>query len=132
MRNILFRAKRAKHRKGEWVFGNLSVDDSFAQIGKFARIGCAVDEQTIGQYTGLDDRYGTPIYEGDIVKFLGNIGRNRFFIVEYMRGAFILRNVWGIKYLHDVNTKLLMIFGNIHDNHYLALETLTGRKEEIS
>lgn len=122
MREILFRGKRADN--GEWVLGNLEIYKDRAFISELnVMIGDRVDPDTVGQYTGLTDKNGNKIFEGDIVghPLSGTKG-----IVRYMDFGFVVHepkhdNLGDCYYQLYNSTKKATVIGNIHDNPELLI-----------
>lgn len=68
MREILFRGKMSNGDK--WVQGGLTyVGDKVAYINADLWNGYLVQPETLGQFTGLCDKNGNKIFEGDILRF---------------------------------------------------------------
>ncbi len=131
-REILFRGKRVDN--GEWVEGyyvdencmNLPFDDPDTGTRYFSFV--EVDDNTIGQYTGLKAENGVKIFEGDICvvtlfKFDGS-NIQCTLTVNYIYGAYILSGDGYIIPMCDINDTEsdIKIIGNIHDNPELGGE----------
>ena len=139
MREILFRGKRIDN--DEWIEGNFG---EYA-LGSGEKISCIsipkansvagslcydVDPETVGQYTGLTDKNGKKIFEGDILEGIRYGNEERAEVLWIDKAA-----SWGIRYsfreknesgytswlnsawFRTINdARGPVVIGNIHDN----------------
>ena len=121
MREILFRGKDVKEH---WHTGLLAHVGNAWYISNSAGIPTAYEviPSTIGQYTGMDDRNDTKIFEGDIVE-VNRLGGKYRYQICYDKGLarFIgLRGIGFTKFTYDSDK--FEIIGNVYDNPELLKE----------
>lgn len=136
MREILFRGKSIH---GEWIYGYLNqhrgnirydcdcepiadgcyyINDWQAKIdtGMYGQ-DYKVDPETIGQFTGLTDRDGVKIFEGDIVRYGDTI---HSVVFEQRNGTAYFGLIYSpfetLPFGHYQDLKQIEVLGNIHDN----------------
>ena len=152
MREILFRGKainrdpnyeyRTSYKNGDWVYGLVSraYHDYYSNFwiemtNGDGVSGIDVDYNTLGQYTGLSDKNGTKIFEGDILQgeeypYCSDGNYNYFAEIVWFdeNCAFGITtwknpksNVRGISdgissYMEDFDSSDWLVIGNIYDN----------------
>jgi uncharacterized phage protein (TIGR01671 family) len=131
MREIKFRGKRIDN--GEWVYGAFVPDELERTHGEMVTWGfirrykpnqtvesvemIEVDRKTVGQYTGLKDKNGKEIYEGDKVNCWGG---------ECCQGYWEFNNTIVVDDIRDYvisgilsESEYIEVIGNIHENKEL-------------
>ena len=129
MREILFKAKRLDN--GEWVEGYLVKYPSAIQVGDcspwYIQVPPVdpddsggkynVDPSTVCEWTGLKDKNGKRIFEGDILSYNCGDGDDEPREVHFMNGRFVVQ--WAVR--GDIDDKpyqtirMAKVVGSIHD-----------------
>ena len=117
-REILF---RGKDLIGNWHYGvPLVYGDSLVFIAIPHEYNHSVIPETVGQFTGLTDKNGKRIFEGDIVTGLFLFGLSVNAVVTFQDGAFGLEWDRGGVNTFNAFTSLCNVeyevMGNVHDN----------------
>ena len=123
MRKILFRAKSKED--GKWIegfpvriydYGGLVWD--IHPFNTNFEITQSIDPKTIGQFTGLTDKNGKKIFEGDILDCKSGLCERCKVIFNEFCSAFQLMCADGFSdfFLCSIDHKEMEIIGNIHDN----------------
>lgn len=124
MREILFRGKTVCN--GDWVYGGITWNPSRKKVFIHTKWDeCEVIPETVGQYTGVTDKNGKKIFEGDICKTCickSDMSEEDVVGMIYFRdGAFEFGFEYGDIYVSDI-LDASEVIGNIHDNPELIKE----------
>ena len=128
MREILFRGKRVDN--GGWVYGNLIQRNIWGAVFPIIRAEdkgygnfkeWEVIPETVGQYTGLQDKNGSKIFDGDVVECTSTWDKANM-VVIFEDGEYRLvlcdkyKNYTSGRGYYSIGCFDKKVIGNIHDN----------------
>ena len=133
MREILFRGKaNSEIRDGEWVYGSLLAEseNTFPIIARSydndedwlgIDLWDTVEPETVGQWTGLTDKNGKKIFEGDIVDCWSEGVNAQGTIQQRRDGLWIIYPAWQKHIMwglcpDEYSNTTVEVIGNVHDN----------------
>ena len=128
MRKILFKGKRIDN--GGWIYGSPIFQDGYVLIRfwnseEFEFEEHLIAPESVSEYTGLTDKNGNKIFEGDILDCKSDLYERCKVIYNEFCSAFQLECADGFSdfFLCSINHKKMEIIGNIHDNPELLKES---------
>lgn len=137
MREILFRGKQTT--SGEWSCGYTYSDGKKTYIAYEGKKDCIIHEvilETIGQYTGLTDKNGKMIFEGDVLRLVYN-GTEHIYAVIWDNDDLGFKATngqenYGKEFEYFGCCEELEVIGNIHDDPEMLSCTSLPDAENIS
>lgn len=113
MREIKFRAWIEEYKKFNYYY-LLMIND----IKALAEMDWNYED--LMQYTGLKDKNGKEIYEGDIVEYVEHhsleLDCQQVFVVAFANGGFFLSSLEDGEYDDDINISPVEVIGNKYEN----------------
>lgn len=120
MREILFRGKRKDGL--EWFYGSYMEHYYSSRYGRVSAIftnddslcqtyRIPVDPETVGQFTGVIDKNGKKVFDGDVIKAIASNPAGEDIEATVIVSLDDYELMWDIEHSHEIE-----VIGNIHDN----------------